>query len=200
MYLLSGPMTNISGIYKNTVKTTAFHIDLPEETVERILSGFEVKKKFFRHGEYFIIRSWPSHQNWKTSPNIKTGIINNLIKFGVENFAFLKEIGYEFDFNLVYKKLEIPNPDDNPQPEDLKPDSVEPTKETELVETPSRSMGTPSNSIHTPSRSSNYFNCNGNKDLNLNIIMVVVREIRENWIRILHRHRKFHISRKFPPK
>ena len=101
LYLLTNPLTNISGIYKISLKRICFDIGFDLNTVKNHLRLFEDEQKAFFIGEYIAIPAWPKYQNWKEKIKIRDGIISELQDLPEEVFASLKAIGYQFDLSLV---------------------------------------------------------------------------------------------------
>lgn len=101
LYLLTNPLTNISGIYKISMKRICFDTGFDLNTVKNHLQLFEDERKAFCIGEYIAIPAWPKHQNWKEKTKIRDGIVSELQDLPEAVFASLKAIGYQFDLSLV---------------------------------------------------------------------------------------------------
>jgi len=107
LHLMTNPLTGISGIYKITDRRISFDTKIGEEEVRGILKKFHDVKKALRLGEYIILPSWPKHQNWETSPKIKQGIINELMKLNDAELRFVYDCGYKFPMEEILKKRGI---------------------------------------------------------------------------------------------
>jgi hypothetical protein len=112
VYLLSNPLTHISGVYKITDRRICFDTGLNQSTVKGMMEKFDAARKAFRMGEYIVIPTHPKHQKWEKCPKIKEGIIKWLMGIGIENLNKLCEYGYRFDLKIVYERLSIPYPYD----------------------------------------------------------------------------------------
>ena len=80
LYLMTNPLTDISGVYKIADRRISFDTGFNADTIKNIMGKFEKAGKAFRMDEYIILPSWPKHQNWETSPKIKEGIVLSLMK------------------------------------------------------------------------------------------------------------------------
>lgn len=101
LYLLTNPLTNISGIYKISLKRICFDTGFDLNTVKNHLQLFEDERKAFCIGEYIAIPAWPRYQNWKEKAKIRDGIISELQDLPEEVLASLNVIGYQFDLSLI---------------------------------------------------------------------------------------------------
>ena len=99
MYLLTNPLTTISGIYEITVRRIMFDTGYNTETIERVLARFEKAGKAFYYEKYIILPSWPKHQKWEKSPKIKAGIESDLKKLPDNIKKYSLSIGYQYPLN-----------------------------------------------------------------------------------------------------
>lgn len=104
IYLLTNPLTNISGIYKLTRRRICFDTGFNETTVNCIFQKFETAKKVFRCGEYVILKSWCKHQAWERSGNVKQGIINCLEEVPTDVLVYAYQNGFKFDLAQILKQ------------------------------------------------------------------------------------------------
>jgi hypothetical protein len=109
LYLMTNPLTSISGIYKITDRRISFDTGYNTDTVKAIMEKFAAAKKAVRMGEYVVLPSWPKHQNWKTKADIKKGILNELNRLKDDELRFVYESGYRFPMGeiLEQRKIEI---------------------------------------------------------------------------------------------
>jgi 5-methylcytosine-specific restriction endonuclease McrA len=105
LYLLTNPLTNISGVYKISLKRICFDIGFDMNTVKQYLQLFENEQKAFCIGEYIAIPAWPKHQSWKEKVRIRDGILSELQELPEDVLASLEVIGYQFDLSLVESEV-----------------------------------------------------------------------------------------------
>lgn len=101
LYLLTNPLTNIAGVYKLSPRRIVFDTGLEENEMEKIMDKFEKAGKAYRHGEFVIIPSWPSHQAINT--NVDKGIRRILKTLSYEVISFLVEVGYRYPLDEFLK-------------------------------------------------------------------------------------------------
>lgn len=104
IYLLTNPLTNISGIYKLTRRRICFDTGFNETTVNYIFQKFESAKKVFRCGEYVILKSWCKHQTWEKSGNVRQGIMNCLEEVPTDVLVYACQNGFKFDLTPILKQ------------------------------------------------------------------------------------------------
>lgn len=97
MYLLTNTTTEISGIYKITVRRISFDTGLSTEDILKMLQIFEKNKKVYLFHEYIILPNWPKHQNGEKNIKVKKGIENLLKVLPSEVLAKLIEVNYMWD-------------------------------------------------------------------------------------------------------
>lgn len=95
LYLLTGPATNLAGVYEITEDRIAYDTGLLEQNVRRLLDYFQSEGKAYRWKDWTIVRNWPKHQNIR-SPKIQKGIERILEGLPRELLAFLVEIDYKY--------------------------------------------------------------------------------------------------------
>lgn len=78
VYLLSNPLTNLSGIYEIQLKQIALDTGIDKEMIEKILTRFEKDNKMAYKNGWLAITNFIKHQ--KINPNVKRGIEENLKK------------------------------------------------------------------------------------------------------------------------
>lgn len=96
LYYMTNPLTNIAGVYKITLRRICFDTGFNDSTIKHIQEKFEKAGKAFLIGEYIALPSWPNHQKWQKSKNIKDGIdaiLASLPDFMIEK---LESIGYKY--------------------------------------------------------------------------------------------------------
>ena len=96
LYLMTNPLTNISGVYKIGDKQTAFDTGYNEDTVRSVIGKFAAAGKAYRMGEYVILPGWPKHQNWEKKAAIKAGIEAELDSLSDDELRFVYSAGYRF--------------------------------------------------------------------------------------------------------
>jgi hypothetical protein len=101
LYLMTNPLTSISGVYKVTDRRISFDTGYDMETIKSIMGKFTAERKAIRFGEWIIIPTWPRHQNWEEKDEIKLGIISDLQDLPEEIFDFLNEVDYRFPLSDV---------------------------------------------------------------------------------------------------
>lgn len=152
IYLLTNPLTNVSGIYKLTKRRICFDTGFNDTTVNYIFQKFESAKKVFRYGEYVILKSWCKHQTWETNDKIKTGIVNCLKDVPSDVLVCAYKNGYTFDLIPILKMKGY----------DI--DSLSSPKNDDTKGMDSLSMG-----IDNSLSESNYLNSNSNLNSNENL-------------------------------
>jgi hypothetical protein len=93
MYLLTNPLTNISGVYQVTVKRIAFDTGFDQDVVTHILERFECDGKCIYRDGWVAMHNWLKHQN--PSSKVLTGI-SALLKEAPEDLANYVQ-GYGID-------------------------------------------------------------------------------------------------------
>ena len=111
LYLMTNPLTGISGVYKITDRRISFDTGHTEDKIKSTLDKFGTARKAIRMGEYIVLPSWPKHQNWETMPKIKQGILNELNQLSDEQLRFVYGFGYKFPMQdlLQKRKIEVTN-------------------------------------------------------------------------------------------
>lgn len=112
IYLLTGPYTNMLGIYEVSIKRISSDTGVNSDTVKKALEGFEmVSKCYYFHGHIFIT-NWIKNQSM--NPNMIKSAKNDFIKLpnhikesllekGIESFESLSN-GY-----VIISKIEKEN-------------------------------------------------------------------------------------------
>lgn len=96
LYLMTNPLTTISGAYKISLRRMVFDTGFNEDTIKRILDKFQAKKKAYHYQEYMILPSWPKHQKWEKKATIKAGIDSDLENIPDEVKKYMVSIGYKY--------------------------------------------------------------------------------------------------------
>ena len=96
LYLMTNPLTTISGAYKISLRRMVFDTGFNDDTVKRILDKFQAKKKAYHYHEYMILPSWPKHQKWDKKATIKAGIDSDLATIPDEVKKYMVSIGYRY--------------------------------------------------------------------------------------------------------
>ena len=78
LYLITNPLTNISGVYELPLKRAAFDVGLSGKEVEAILNKFETDEKIARSAGWVGVVNFVKHQT--LNPKIKVGILQELRK------------------------------------------------------------------------------------------------------------------------
>jgi len=107
LYLMTNPLTSISGVYKITDRRISFDTGHDEDKIKTVLERFGAERKAIRMGEYIILPSWPKHQSWETMPKIKQGIINDLDQLRDEELLLVYTTGYKFPMQDLLKKRKL---------------------------------------------------------------------------------------------
>ena len=76
LYLITNPLTNISGVYELPLRRAAFDVGLSDKEVERVLERFEADGKIARAGGWVGVTNFIKHQT--LNPKIKIGILQEL--------------------------------------------------------------------------------------------------------------------------
>jgi len=107
LYLMTNPLTSISGVYKITDRRISFDTGHTEEKIKAVLEKFGKARKAIRMGEYVVLPSWPKHQSWETMPKIKQGIMNDLNMLKDDELMIVYSSGYKFPMGDLLKKRKI---------------------------------------------------------------------------------------------
>ena len=107
LYLMTNPLTSISGVYKITDRRISFDTGHDEGKIRSVLEKFGKARKAIRMGEYIVLPSWPKHQSWETMPKIRQGIISDLNKLGDDELRLVYASGYKFPMGDLLKKRNI---------------------------------------------------------------------------------------------
>lgn len=82
IYILTNPLTNISGIYEISLKQIAFDTGIDKEMIERVFFRFEKANKLIYINGWIAITNFINYQ--KINPNVKIGIEESLKKVPIE--------------------------------------------------------------------------------------------------------------------
>jgi len=111
LYLLTNPLTNISGIYEISLRRIAFDTGIDSEMVTKILSRFKVEKRVFYVEGWIVIKNFIKNQ--VLNPSVKQGIMR---EFKVIPTSVKQQLGTEWDslsqsalLNLTKLNLTKPN-------------------------------------------------------------------------------------------
>lgn len=106
LFLVTNPLTKISGVYKITIKHICFYTPLTKEEVETALEKFARDGKAFYKFGYIIIPRWPRHQKYKVpaagsdlskADNNFKAILNDINELPHEIIDYIYEVGYCFE-------------------------------------------------------------------------------------------------------
>lgn len=154
LHYMTNPQTNIAGVYKITERSVSFDTGFSIDTIRNMMVKFEAAGKAFRLGEYIALPSWPKHQRWEKSVQIKTGIIRCLAELPPEILKKLVGIGYKFDLVPIFNTLGIPYPYppsyldselDMEKDSDMDPDAKPNTPGNSIPESPTKAPEPDSN-------------------------------------------------------
>ena len=106
LYLISNPLTNISGVYELPLKRAAFDVGLPHEEIDGIFRKFESEGKIARGGGWIGVTNFVKHQT--LNPKIKIGILHELKRAPKEVVDRLS-----IDFDSLSHSNPNPNPNSN---------------------------------------------------------------------------------------
>lgn len=76
LYLITNPLTNISGVYELPLRRAAFDVGLSNEEVETMFGKFEADGKIARFNGWVGVTNFVKHQT--LNPKIKIGILQEL--------------------------------------------------------------------------------------------------------------------------
>ena len=76
LYLITSPLTNISGVYELPLKRAAFDVGVEIDTIETIFKRFEADGKLLRFEGWVAIKNFIRHQT--LNPKIRVGIVAGL--------------------------------------------------------------------------------------------------------------------------
>lgn len=76
LYLLTNPLTDVSGIYEIQIRRIAFDTKLKESDILKIIKKFSENEKIFYIDGYIYVKNFRKHQ--KTNPSIEIAIKNSL--------------------------------------------------------------------------------------------------------------------------
>jgi hypothetical protein len=78
LYLLTSPLSNISGIYEMPTKRAIFDTGISAKEFAAVLDRFEADGKIARHGDWIGIVNFAKHQ--KPNPKVRLGIAKELAR------------------------------------------------------------------------------------------------------------------------
>jgi hypothetical protein len=78
LYLITNPLTNISGVYELPLKRAAFDVGISVDEMDGILGKLEVDGKIARASGWIGVTNFVKHQT--LNPKIKIGIVQELRK------------------------------------------------------------------------------------------------------------------------
>jgi hypothetical protein len=78
VYLITNPLTNISGVYELPLRRAAFDVGIEDEEIAIVFMKFEMDGKLIYLDGWVGVVNFIKHQS--TNPAIKTGIKNELAK------------------------------------------------------------------------------------------------------------------------
>lgn len=93
LYLLTNPLTNISGVYQIELRRISFDTGFESETVNRMMQRFERDGKCIYRDGWLAMKNWIKHQT--ASPKVQIGIDVLLQKVPAELAEYV--IGYPID-------------------------------------------------------------------------------------------------------
>jgi hypothetical protein len=76
LYLITNPLTNISGVYELPLKRAAFDVGMDFKEVETVFQRFKADGKLLRLGSWVGIKNFIRYQT--LSPKIQAGIVKEL--------------------------------------------------------------------------------------------------------------------------
>jgi hypothetical protein len=92
LYLLTNPLTNISGVYELPLKRVAFDTGISETELILMFNQFEANGKLIRDGAWVGIVNFIKHQS--LNPKVKQGIVAELSK-APKSLADRLSIGFQ---------------------------------------------------------------------------------------------------------
>lgn len=93
MYLLTNPLTNLSGIYEITDDRMGFDVGID---IEGNIRELVRAKRIGRYGDWVVIIHHPDYQKWDTNPQIALGLFLEIQDVPKEVFEELREVGYTY--------------------------------------------------------------------------------------------------------
>jgi hypothetical protein len=109
LYLLTSPLTNISGVYELPLKRAAFDVGVEEGVIEEVFRKLEKDKKIVREGSWVGIVNFIRHQT--LNPKVRQGIATELRKAPP---SLLEAMQIDFDsLSIAYGSLSHLNPNSN---------------------------------------------------------------------------------------
>ena len=115
LYLLTNPLTNISGVYElPTLSRVALDTGLEEKAIEEIIMKLERDGKVLYRLGWIAIRNWIKHQT--LNPKVKRGILLELERAPRE---LSDSLSIDYDrlsegLPIAYDRLSDPNSNSNP--------------------------------------------------------------------------------------
>ncbi len=88
LYLLTNPLTDVSGVYEIQIRRIAFDTKLEEDDILKIIEKFSENEKIFYIQGYIYVKNFRKHQ--KTNPSIEIAIKNSLKELPEEIFNKIK--------------------------------------------------------------------------------------------------------------
>jgi hypothetical protein len=107
LYLLTNPLTNISGVYKITDRRICFDTGLTPKQMQEFMAKFQDAHKAIRMGEYIVVLNAPKHQVLENK-KIFSGVVNCLLEVEPVYLRQLVRMNYKFDLKVVFDRLGIP--------------------------------------------------------------------------------------------
>jgi len=118
IYLLTNPLTNLSGIYEIQLKRIAFDTGIEKEMVDKILQRFEKDDKIAYYNGWIIIVHFMKHQ--KINPSIRKSIEDNIKKVPEDVMIVFDRLSTGCIYLNLNSNLNINlNPNLNPMLENL---------------------------------------------------------------------------------
>lgn len=93
LYLLTTPLSTISGVFEIADDRIAFDTKLePEKAINELEKSGEIA----RVDDWVVIVRHPDYQKWESSPKIAIGLFNELCEIPEQVFLALREVGYHY--------------------------------------------------------------------------------------------------------
>ena len=91
LYLLTTPLSTISGVYEIADDRIAFDTKLePKKAINELVESGEIA----RLSDWVVIVRHPDFQKWESSPKIAIGLFNELREIPEQVFLALRQVGY----------------------------------------------------------------------------------------------------------
>lgn len=91
LYLLTNPLTTLSGIYEISVKRIGNETGIDRDMVKKLLDRFEEAGKVYYYENHIILANYQSHQ--KYNPMMQKNVVDQMSKLPEEVLSYVEKLG-----------------------------------------------------------------------------------------------------------